>query len=164
MHRTLCNCFFPFCFRYHKSPPLSSTGGHNKIAFSDLLFIFRWPCWPRPTEYEKRVPNAFEKPEAKCNLNRHKWNVTDLTLFVVLHRWGLMALSPHRSRCTSSMKSNCSATRTSPALSPGPQVQHAATDNHTFILRRYSQSSSCSDCSTFFSLGQFNHSQSLVFL
>ena len=43
-------------------------------------------------------------------------------LFVVLHRWGLMVLSLHRSRCTSFTKSNCSATRTSPTLTQGPQV------------------------------------------
>lgn len=51
-----------------------------------------------------------------------KQTLTDLILFVVLHR-SLMALSLHRSRCTSSMKSNCSATRTFPTLTQRPQVQ-----------------------------------------
>lgn len=52
----------------------------------------------------------------------YEHRLTDLILFVVLHR-SLMALSLHRSRCTFSMKSSCSATRTFPTLTQHPQVQ-----------------------------------------
>lgn len=76
------------------------------------------------------VPNVLEQHKTKRFTHTHTHALyrrrpaalTDLMLFVVLHRWGLMVLSLHRSRCTSFTKSNCSATRTSPTLTKGPQV------------------------------------------
>lgn len=57
--------------------------------------------------------------------------VKDLIVFAVLHRWGLMGRSLHRSRCTSCMKSKCSATRISPTLNQEPQVQTIHADTHS---------------------------------
>lgn len=81
-------------------------------------------CWPGPQQARYMIYG--EMPF------RHR--VTDLILFVVLYRWGLMVLSLHRSRCTSFMKSNCSATRTSPTLTQGPQVHNVHRKLHFYKM------------------------------
>lgn len=84
----------------------------------------------------------FSTLEAAPNLHTYRSRVTDLILLVVLHRWSLMALSLHRSRCTSFMKSKCSASRTSPPLSQGPQVQRTRSHVHP-LLHNQEEFSSC---------------------
>lgn len=94
-----------------------------------LLSRLSFTSWPpmfalHTDDIWQDVPNIFvlkTKSNGYTHIYRHR--VTYLILFVVLHR-GLMVLSLHRSRCTSFMKSNCSATRTSPTLTQRPQVQN----------------------------------------
>lgn len=95
-------------------------------CFQPLSMLSQLSIWQQQTcgTAQKWCISQYSGSGVFCTYST--W-IKDLILFSVLHRWGSMVHSLHRSRCTSFMKSNCSATRTSRKLMQRPQVQYVYT-------------------------------------
>lgn len=113
------------------TPCCSHARGHflhvYTLCYSNCFSFFRLQgCW-RQSQLSQQVPCRLtefvvEPQGSICYLiflrGSQIWSCS------VLHRWALMVLSLHRSRCSSCMKLNCSATRTSPASSLQVKPNH----------------------------------------